>query len=355
MATAFVLAALTLTGVVEPWHIIVLSVINGAVGAVDIPTRQAFLSELVGTGDDLANAIALNSSVFNGARLVGPSLAAVALTLTSPGVCFLVNGFSFLAVLAALFAMKLPSREARDEGRGARDEENAFAPASLVPRPSLASVREGLVYAWKSGPIRSLLVLIALFNMAGLAGTTLLPIVATAVLGGDARTLAMLWAGAGFGAFAAAVVLACRRSVVGLTRWIGGATVIFSVGILAFSFAENSWLAVLLLMVAEFALLLMTAGANTILQMIVAEDKRGRVMSLYTTAVTGCAPLGGLLAGWMADHFGAPMTLRLAGLGCLVVSVVFAIRSKRPPGTRAQSVPKSSEHFETRSLEISTR
>ena len=307
LSQALVLAMLTLTGVVEPWHILALALLLGSVNALDIPTRQAFLSELVGVGDDLANAIALNSAFFNGARLVGPALAALLLALTSAGVCFFANACSYLAVVAALLAMRLPHRQ-----------------SSLAARRYLGGVSEGLAYAWRSAPIRSLLLLIGFFNMAGMAEYTLLPVVAATVLEGDATTLGLLSGSAGAGAFAAAVFLACRRSVYGLAEWVLAAPLLFGLALLAVSFAATLWTAMLLLTVTGFALLLLTAAANTLLQTIVDEDKRGRVVSLYTMAVTGVGPLGGILAGFAADRFGAPLTLRIAGGACLVGAVAFA-------------------------------
>jgi len=309
MSQAFLLAVLTLTGTVAPEHVLALSFLLGAVNAFDIPTRQSFLSEMVGKGESLANAIALNSSVFNGARIVGPALAGLLLALTSTGVCFVVNGLSYLAVLAALLAMRLPPR-ARPAVHG----------------HLLDGVREGLAYAWRSAPIRSLLVLIGLFNMAGMAESTLLPIIATAVLKGDAPTLGLLTAAAGLGAFTAAVYLALRRSVCGLDRWMVATPALYGLGLMTFSFTSTSWAAALLLVVTGFALLLMTAGANTLLQTLTDEDKRGRVVSLYTTMVTGLAPVGGLLAGFLADIFGAPLTLRVTGFACLAGAAVFALR-----------------------------
>jgi MFS family permease len=307
MLQAVVLAVLTLTGSVAPWHVVGLAFLLGTVNAFDIPTRQSFLRELVGNSDDLGNAIALNSSVFNGARLVGPALAGLMLALTSPGVCFLVNALTYLAVIGALLLMRLPRRER--------------------PRPQghlLAGVREGLVHAWQSLSIRRLLLLIGLFNLAGMAETTLLPIVSTGVLAGDSSTLALLSAAAGVGAFLAAIFLATRRGVEGIERWIVAATVGYGVGMVAFSFAATLWASALLLVVTGFTLLLMTAAANTVLQALADEDKRGRVVSLYTTMVTGLAPVGGLLAGLAADRVGAALTLRVAGLFCLAGSMAFA-------------------------------
>jgi MFS family permease len=323
MTQAVVLAVLTLTGTVEVWHILALSLILGAANAFDMPTRQSFLSQLVGRGEDLANAIALNSSVFNGARFVGPALAGLLLGLTGPGVCFLVNVASYLAVLAALVAMRLPA----------------------LARPSaggrlLGGVREGIAYAWRNVPIRTLLVLIGLFNLAGMAEMTMLPIIAKAVFqNDDGSTLGLLSAAAGVGAFTAALFLAWRPNVHSLGRWITLTPVAYGLGMLVFSFAGGLWAAALLLSVTGFSLLLMTAGANTVLQTLTDEDKRGRVVSLYTTMVNGVAPFGGLAAGAVADYVGAPLTLRLVGLACVTGALVFATRFPRLWRTCAPAAP----------------
>ena len=206
-----------------------------------------------------------------------------------------------------------------------------------------SDLKEGLTYAWRSRSIRSLLFLIGVFNMAGMAETTLLPIVATAVLHGDAATLALLSAAAGLGAFVAALFLASRRDVGELDRWITLAPVCHGVALLGFSFASNLVAAALLLSATGFALLLMTAGANTILQTIAPEDKRGRVVSLYTTMVTGLAPVGGLVAGLLADQVGTGYTLRIFGLACLGVAVIRAIRGIRSTSSRGlYAVPPTS-------------
>jgi MFS family permease len=311
MLQAFLLAALTLTGAVVLWHLLALGLVLGVVNALDIPSRQSFLREMVPRREDLPNAIALNSSVWNGARLVGPTLAGVLLLLTSPGVCFLINGLSYLTVIAALLAMRLPPQQ-RSQAR----------------RPILGGVGEGLAYAWRCGPIRSLLLLIGLFQMAGMAQSALLPVISSVVLGGDASTLGLLTACGGAGALAAAVFLAARRSLLGLGRWIVGATVAFGLGLVTFSFAGSFWAAAPLLAVTGWSLLLLTAGANTILQTMVEEDKRGRVLSLYTLAVTGLSPVGGLVGGLLADQVGAPLTLCLAGLACLAAALTFSLRIK---------------------------
>ena len=209
-------------------------------------------------------------------RFIGPALAGLLLALTSAGVCFLANAVSYLAVLAALLAIRVPRQQ------------------RLPARGLLGGVSKGITYAWRCLPIRWLLLLIGLFNMAGLAETSLLPVITTTVLHGDATTLALLSAAAGVGAFAAAFFLASRRSVRGLDKWIVTAPALFGLGMVAFSFAGNPWVSSLFLSITGFALLLTTAAANTALQTIVDDDKRGRIMSLYTTAMTGLAPFGAI-------------------------------------------------------------
>jgi MFS family permease len=332
LAQALGLAVLTLTGVIAVWHVVALSLVAGAVTAFDIPTRHSLLVRLVDNSDDLPNAIALNSSVFNGARILGPSLAGVLLAVAGTGVCFLINAASYLAVLVALLMLRLPK-----------------SPRAAAPGPLLGGIRAGLAYAWNSESIRALLLLIGVFNMAGLAEMTLLPVVSTAVLHGGSSTLALLSAAAGTGAFAAAASLAARPSVRGLERWIRAMPIVYGVGLATLSFAGTTWAAALLLVVTGFALLLMTAAANTILQTVVEEDKRGRILSLYTTAVTGLAPLGGLAAGLVAHSLGVALTLRLIGLGCLAGGVLFAayFRTGRarqhPPTHPADYQPANSQ------------
>jgi MFS family permease len=319
MVLAFLLAGLTFAGCLSVWHLVVLSLLSGVVDAFDIPARQFLMTEMVGQGNDLANAIALNSSIFNGARLVGPAVAGLLLAWTSAGVCFLANGISYLAVLAALLAMRLP----------------AVRPSG-TPGKLLGGIREGFVYAWGFEPIRAVLLLAGVVGMAAMASTTLLPIVATALPHGGASTLGLLTAATGAGALVGTFVLAVRKSVVGLGKWIAASPALFGLGLAGFSLAGSAWVAALLLGVAGFALLLVMAASNTLLQTIVEENKRGRVMSLFTMAVNGLAPLGGLLAGLLANRAGAAFTLQIAGMMCVLGSVVFA---SQYPRLRAQTLP----------------
>lgn len=308
MLQAFAVAALDLTGAITVWHILFLSLFLGLVTVFDMTGRQAFLTEMVERREDLANAIALNSSMFNGARLVGPALAGLVLAQTSAGVCFLLNGVSYLAVLAALLAMRVTPR---------RREK---------PRTGLVQgVREGFGYAFGFPPIRALLLLLALVSLLGISYTVLLPVFATDVLQGGPETLGFLSTAAGLGALAGALLLASRKTVLGLGRWIATMPAVFGLALMAFAFCERLLPALACLLVAGFALMVQMAASNTVLQTIVDEDKRGRVMSLYTMAFMGTAPLGSLLAGFLGDALGVSVAVLLAGAGCVLGSVLFLV------------------------------
>jgi len=312
MLQAFALVSLALAGVLTEWPMAALSLFLGIVNAFDMTARQAFLTEMVASREDLANAIALNSSLVNATRLVGPALAGLVLSLTGELVCFLVNGISYLAVLAALLAMRVAPR-----------------PLDRHRVPLVQGLREGFTYAFGFAPIRAILLLLALTSLMSMAYTVLLPVFAAQVLQGDAGTLGMLTAGAGLGALIAAVALTARRSVVGLGKWIALAPSLFGLGLIGFSFSRALWVSAPLLAVVGFALMLQMAASNTLLQTLTAEDKRGRVMSYYTMAFLGMAPLGSLLGGMLADVLGAPMVVRLAGACCIAGSLLFALQLPR--------------------------
>jgi MFS family permease len=336
MLQAFALAFLDLTGNLAVWHVIALSAALGLVNAFDMPARQAFLTDMIEKRDDLANAIALNSSIFNGARLVGPSVAGLLLAATSAGFCFLVNALSYLAVLLALLAMRVRPRQ-----------RHAARP------PFLQGLREGFRYAFGFPPIRALLLLLALVSFTGMAYAVLMPVFADRVLHGGPATFGYLTAASGLGALAAAVYLAGRKTVLGLGKWIAAAPAAFGAGLIVFSFSHTLWLSLLALFVSGGAVMLHMAASNTILQTIVDEDKRGRVMSFYTMAFMGMAPLGSLLAGWLADRIGAPNTVALAGASCLLGSLLFAtalpsLREKvRPIYRRMGILPEVASGLQT--------
>jgi MFS family permease len=309
MVQAFILAYLTLTQRITVGEVLLLSGFIGIVNAFDMPARQSFLNEMIERREDLSNAIALNSSMFNGARLIGPALAGLVLAATSAGICFLLNALSFLAVLAALLAMQVKPRSNHQLSRNLRE-----------------GLREGFAYAFGFAPIRALLLLVAWVSLLSMSYSTLLPVFATDELQGGAYTLGLLTSAAGIGALAGALLLASRKTVLGLGRWIMAMPAVLGGAMIGFSWVHALLPAMFFVLIAGFALMMQMASTNTVLQTIVDEDKRGRVMSLYTMSFMGLAPLGSLLAGYLADQMGAPLTVRFAGIGCIAGSVVFAFQ-----------------------------
>lgn len=323
MAQAFTLGGLVLAGVVQVWHIVVLSIMLGIMNAMDMPVRHSFTVEMVEDRRDLGNAIALNSSIFNGARLVGPSLAGILIAAVGEGVCFLINGVSYLAVIAALLAMRLrPGSRARTDG------------------PLVQELREGFAYAWRNGPIRAVLLLVALVSLAGLPSTVLLPVFAGTILHGGAHTYGFLMTASGVGAFAATIYLASLRNTERLCGVISVAVAVFSIGMALFALSSTLWLSIPLLFVTGFGMITQLASSNTILQTIVDEDKRGRIMSLYTVALMGMMPLGSLLAGALAGSVGVRATLLLGSAACLAGSLLFARRLRGIVGTSQRTAGK---------------
>jgi len=308
LVQSLALAVLTLAGVIKIWHVIVLSVLQGLINAFDMPARQAFVVEMVDRREDLANAIALNSSMVNAARLLGPSIGGVVIAAVGEGWCFMTDAISYLAVIASLLAMTLNPRMMR-----------AIKNANM-----LAQLREGWNYAARFAPIRNVLILLALVSLVGMPYTVLMPVFANDVLHGGPSMLGWLMAASGVGALAGALTLAARRSVLGLGKYIPLTAAAFGAGLVAFSFTRVTWLALLLMVVTGFGFMIQMAASNTVLQTIVEEDKRGRVMSFYTMAFMGTAPFGSLLAGSVAERIGAPHTLFFGGIGCVLGAVWFA-------------------------------
>ncbi len=306
MIQSGVLAALALAGVINVWHVLVLSVVQGIINAFDMPARQALVVEMVEDRADLPNAIALNSSMVNAARLLGPSVAGVLIASVGEGYCFLVDAVSYLAVIASLLLMRL-------------------TPRARAPRTSrvLADFKEGWFYAVGFKPIRAVLLLLAVVSLMGTPYTVLLPVIAREVLGGGPSTLGILTAASGLGALGGAIYLASRRSVLGLGRVIVGSTAAFGIGLVAFSRASALWICLPLMFVTGAGMMLQMASSNTILQTIVEEDKRGRVMSLFAMAFFGTVPFGSLLAGVLATRLGAQNTILVGGAVCVLASLVF--------------------------------
>ena len=309
MLQSFALASLALSGTITVTHILLLSIVQGLINAFDTPARQAFVVDMVEDRADVPNAIALNSSMVNGARLLGPSIAGVMIALVGEGWCFFADGVSYLAVIASLLAMRV-ARRARPEGRAR----------------VLRDLTEGFRYAFGFPPIRDALILLGLVSLMGMPYTVLMPIIAAKVLHGGAHTLGYLMSASGIGALAGALFLASRRSVVGLGRVIPIGAAIFGVSLAAFSFSRSLALSLVILIFAGTGFMVHMAATNTILQTIVREEMRGRVMAFYTMAFMGTAPFGSLFAGALAARIGAPVTILIGGLTCAIGGAIFAFR-----------------------------
>ena len=309
MIQALTLAFLALTGTIHVWQIIALSIAIGVVNAFDMPTRQSFIVEIVDKAEDLGNAIALNSFMFNGARLVGPAIAGILIGLLGEGICFLINGLSFVGIIVALLAIKVPNRKkAAHTSRLWHD------------------LKEGYSYAFGFAPIRYILLQLGLMSFMGMSYAVLMPIFAKDILHGGPHTLGFLMAASGIGALTGSVYLASRQTILGLGRLIAYASVIFGMGIIAFSFSKILIVSLAMMFFTGFGMIVQIASGNTILQSIVEEDKRGRVMSIYTTAIIGMAPIGNLFAGALASWIGAPSTLIVSGAACIIGSLLFATK-----------------------------
>ena len=310
MVQASAVAVLVLGGWIQVWHLVALATILGVLTGLDIPARQALFLDLVdGDREDLANAIALNSSLFNATRLVGPSLGGFLIARLGEGPVFAINAASYIGVLAALLAMRL-------------------GPSALAPAAGSVArrLREGFGYAFGFQPVRSLLVLIAAISLVGMPYVVLLPVFAEEVLGGGARTLGLLMSAAGLGALCGALYLAGRSTVRGLSRVIVLAGVVFGGGLVAFSFSRSLPLSMALLVVSGAGMMILSASANTVLQTVVPTEMRGRLMSLYTMAFMGMGTFGSLIGGWLASHLGAPTAVALGGVGCLGAAAWFETR-----------------------------
>lgn len=306
MVQAFILSTLTLTGTIRVHHIIILSLFLGFINSFDMPNRHAFVVQLVEGGEDLGNAIALNSFMFNGARLVGPSIAGILISLLGEGMCFLINGISFLAVIIALLAMKITSHHKNSEKTRV-----------------LKGLREGFAYAFGFPPIRLIILFLAWISLVGMACTTLMPIFAKDILHGNSQTYGFLMATSGMGAAIGAIYLASRKSVIGLGRVIMISSSLFGIGLIFFALSRILWLSLFLSLITGFGMMVHFASSNTLLQTMVEDDKRGRVMSLFSMALMGMAPFGSLAGGSLAARIGAPYTLIIGGTLCILGSWMF--------------------------------
>lgn len=311
MLQSLALALLALSGRITINEVLWLSAFQGAINAFDMPGRQAFLVQMVEDRQDLGNAIALNSSMVNMARLVGPSLAGGVIALFGTGYCFLIDGISYVAVIASLIMMRLAPES------GAR-----------TGVPMFEQLHEGWKYVAQSAPIRTILLLFALVSLMGWPFTVLMPVFATDVLHGGAHTLGFLMGAVGVGALISAYSLAARPSVRGLLKMIPVSCGIFGAGLILFGMSHVAWFSLAVLLACGFGMMQQMAASNTIIQTIVEEDKRGRVMSYYTAAFVGMAPFGSLLAGALAHAIGVQRTVMLSGAFCLAGALWFASRMK---------------------------
>jgi MFS family permease len=309
MAQAFVLSALTLTGKATYLVVLVCGALLGMINAFDMPARHAFVVRMVEDKRDLGNAIALNSSLFNLARLLGPSLAGIVIAAVGEGLCFLLNGLSYLSIIVALKAMRLPP-----------------APVRTSHAPALSGIREGVAYAWRNRPIRDILVLLGCLSLLGLPYVVMMPVFAREILHGGPKTLGFLMGATGIGALAGSILLAARSGTKGLARRIPLTSGFFSLAVIGFALLPFPAASYILVAAAGFGMISTLAACNTMLQTAVDDLFRGRIMSLYTMSLVGIAPFGSLLAGWVSDKVGVRIALALGGACCMAASAWFLKR-----------------------------
>jgi MFS family permease len=304
MLLAFALAALTLLDRVQVWHVFVLASLLGIVNAFDIPGRQSFLVDMVGK-DDLMNAIALNSSMFNGARVIGPAVAGILVAKIGEGWCFFANAVSYIAVIIGLLLMRVHS------------------PARVSMGSPLEHMMEGFRFVERTAPIRALLLLLGVVSLVGMPYIVLMPIFADQILHGGARGLGILMGATGVGALLGALTLAFRNGVKGLGRWVAWCCAGFGSSLIVFSLSHKFWISVILLLPVGYAMMLQMACSNTLIQVMVPDALRGRVMAVYSMMFMGMAPIGALLGGALADRLGAPVTVAIGGLASVAGSIWF--------------------------------
>ena len=305
MIQALLMAILTLTGLVQVWHIMVLSLLIGLINALDNPTRQSFYPSLV-SPDKLSNAIALNSAVINGSRLIGPAVGGVLIGLLGEGICFLLNGISYIAVIVALLLMRLPSRR-----------------ECVTKQKVLEDMRDGFRYVVRNIPIRALLLLMSAISFFGLPLMTFIPAYVKTILHGESEMLGLLLSCIGVGSFVAALYLAARKSVLGLGKVVMLSGVLLGIGLSVMAFVTIPWVAAVLCLPIGFTIIAAVASINTLLQTLSGEDKRGRVMGYMAMAFTGMAPVGSMVLGAIEKWIGLQMIILLSGICCFVAALVF--------------------------------
>jgi MFS family permease len=316
MILAAILAWLTLTNRVQVWHVFVLATGLGVVNAFDIPARQSFIVEMVGREDQM-NVIALNSTIFNGARIIGPAIAGILVARIGEGWCFMANAVSYIAVIGGLLMMRVTSR-----------------PIAGTGTSPVQHMKEGFRWVQQTRPILALLLLLGLVSLVGTPYAVLMPIFADRILHGGARGLGLLMGATGVGAMIAALTLAVKKTLTGLGRWVAISSAGFGISMILFSQSRWFWVSFVLLIPMGFSMMLQSASSNTLIQSMVPDRLRGRVMSVYSMMFMGMAPFGGLFAGLVAHKLGAPLTLTVGGLACLVGSAMFGVYL---PGLRSEA------------------
>jgi MFS family permease len=338
LVQALILAVLALTGTIQMWQIVALSILLGCISAFDVPSRHSFVIEMVEKKEDLGNAIALNSMMFNGARLIGPSIAGLMLATVGEGLCFLINAISFIFVIFSLLMMKVSPRNIK------KKESHMFK-----------DLKEGLNYTFGYAPIKHLLLLLALINLMGASYQVLMPVFAKEILHGGSDTFGFLMGAAGLGALLGAGYLASRETVLRLGKIIPAASGLFGAGLIIMSFLRNTPLTLILMVFIGLGLMLHTASSNTILQTITEDDKRGRVMSFYTMAIMGTTPFGSLLSGFLAKTIGTPITIFISGISCMAGALIFLKKLPelknivRPVYVKMGIIPEVAKGIETAS------
>src|SRR6266478_1270077 len=307
MVLAFILAVLTLTRTVQVWHIFVLAALLGVVNAFDIPARQSFLVEMVGK-EDLMNAIALNSSMFNGARIIGPAIAGILVAKIGEGWCFFANAVSYIAVIIGLLMMKVHS------------------PARASMASPFEHMMEGFRFVNRTAPIRALLLLLGVVSLVGMPYVVLMPIFADQILHGGARGLGILMGATGVGALLGALTLAFREGVKGLGRWVAWCSAGFGASLVVFAISHTFWISVILLFPVGYTIMLQMACSNTLIQVMVPDALRGRVMAVYSMMFMGMAPIGALLGGALSDRLGAPLTVAMGGIASIAGAGWFGLQ-----------------------------
>ncbi|HPT13428.1 MAG TPA: MFS transporter, partial [Bacteroidales bacterium] len=306
MVQALAMALLVMFNLIDVWHIIALSIVFGFITAFDAPARQALVIELISKPEDLGNAIALNSAIFNGARLIGPAVAGIVIAIVGEGICFMLNAISFAAVLVALFLIRIPARKPATRSSNFRE-----------------SFTEGFHYTFRSMPIRTLIIILAVLSIAGLSYIVLLPAYARENMHGGSDTLGYLMSAMGAGALTAALYMASRKSVLGLVKIITAAVIVLGVSIMLASFSGNLYFSMAILFFGGMTMILSLSAINTMLQTIADEDKRGRVMSFYAMALMGTGPIGNLISGSVASAIGLSWTLAMYGVLTVAAGIWF--------------------------------